>query len=119
MTHYREKTPDPSIPATCSHIIASSLGCLYSQVTDGCEKNAGTGIIRIFFANSVPGWIEFAAWHCGHRFVLIRGKGDVGKGVNNQGWERAQGRALVYPTLVHPGEKRWSPCNGATAQQYS
>lgn len=37
--------------------------------------------------------------------------------VNSQIWERAQGRALVYPKLLHPGEKSCSPCSGGTAQQ--
>lgn len=37
--------------------------------------------------------------------------------VNNQIWEKAQGRALVYPKLLHPGEKSSSPCSGGRAQQ--
>lgn len=37
--------------------------------------------------------------------------------VNKQTWERAQGKAVVHPTLLQPGEKSCSPCSGETAQQ--
>lgn len=74
----------------------------------GCAQNEGFRLKMGGFVHRFVKYPKLEETHKDHR-VQFR--------VNNQIWERAQGRALVYPKLLHPGGKSCFSCSGGTAQQ--